>query len=346
MASCNLTTRVELPYPDVGADDWGTDFNAKIQLADSLIASLQDDNSFVGNQDITGTLDVTGAVDFDSTLNVDGAAVFGSTVRGTAFAVGIAPSLVAPYQLYSADIAATTAYYGLSIDIAKTTGASDAADHQYGVNVRYILNQVGGVTGHLVGGFFEVQVDNGATGAARDIIGVEGLLDLNTGTATQDVMGTYSVVDIEATFTTTVDVFGHRINVTPDGDVGGAVYGLFSYVDQAAGKTITGATYAAYLAADLDGTTTGSVYMLYLKEYSGVDYGIYQDGTAPNYFGGKLTGNGGFDIDGDVCIEDSVLYLGATTTTANKFRIYDDGTNLLFQRYESSTWVTKATIVA
>lgn len=56
--------------------------------------------------------------------------------------------------------------------------------------------------------------------------------------------------------------------------------------------------------------------------------------------------DGGVLLDGDVCIEDSVIYLGATTTTANKWRVYDDGTNLLFQRYESSSWVTKATVVA
>lgn len=55
---------------------------------------------------------------------------------------------------------------------------------------------------------------------------------------------------------------------------------------------------------------------------------------------------GTLSVTGNTCLTASTLYLGATTTTANKWRIYDDGTNLLFQRYESSSWVTKVTMAA
>lgn len=61
---------------------------------------------------------------------------------------------------------------------------------------------------------------------------------------------------------------------------------------------------------------------------------------------GAVDIGGTLSVTGNTCLTASTLYLGATTTTANKWRIYDDGTNLLFQRYESSSWVTKVTMAA
>ena len=47
--------------------------------------------------------------------------------------------------------------------------------------------------------------------------------------------------------------------------------------------------------SDLDGTVTGDAYMIYLDERSNVDYGIYQDGTAENVFGGDVNVDGTLD---------------------------------------------------
>jgi hypothetical protein len=138
-----------------------------------------------------------------------------------------------------------------------------------------------------------------------------------------------------------VDVFGHRIEIDPDGDIGGAVYGLYAYIDQAAGKTVTGITCVAYLGADLDGTTTGLTYMLYLKENSGIDYGIYQDGTAQNVLGGQLRLNGG------LCIEDGQFDLAATTTTAGHWRMRTSTTTCYLEYSVNGTdWVAYGTFTA
>jgi len=209
-------------------------------------------------------------------------------IRATNISIGTAGNSAAPIYLYNNALDTTSHYYGLDVEVTKTAGVTDNNDHMRGSTIFFGLNQVGGTIGYLYGQVVEVQIDNGTVGASRDVYGVDVLLDLNTGTVSGTAYGINSTVDIEATFAITSNVAGIATAVYPDCDIGGSVYGGFFYVDQAAGKNITGDTYGIMIDVDLDGTTTGATHMLYLMERSGIDYGIYQNGTAPNVFGGTL----------------------------------------------------------
>jgi hypothetical protein len=72
------------------------------------------------------------------------------------------------------------------------------------------------------------------------------------------------------------------------GTVNGATYGIRFELDQEAAHTITGDAFGMYLFADFDGTVGGTTTLLRLVDQTGVDYCIYQTGTAKNYFGGFI----------------------------------------------------------
>jgi len=100
---------------------------------------------------------------------------------------------------------------------------------------------------------------------------------------------------------------------------GGASWGeaaaLRAEIDQEAGHTLNGDAFVGWLRADLDGTVTGTSYMLYLDENSGVDYGIYQDGSADNILGGTLA----VAADTDIACEFGRGKIGYNGTDADDF---------------------------
>jgi len=163
----------------------------------------------------------------------------------------------------------TTAASGIDLDLAKTAGATDHDDALLGMSLFVRLNQSGGTIGHARGFFAEVQIDDGSVGAVgnkRDAQVGYYNLDLNAGTVTDDAVGIEVFVDQEAANTVSGDVFGNRI------------------------------------VMDCDGTVTGNAYGLYIDERTGINYGVYQDGTAQNILRGFLsvgtTGTGAaLDVD-------------------------------------------------
>jgi len=96
----------------------------------------------------------------------------------------------------------------------------------------------------------------------------------------------YRVIDSGSPFYMT----GLSIGVDGDGgSVDADVIGAIVEVDlESAMSSIGGNVYGIYLKVDADEDPAGNAYMLYLDEQTNIDYGIYQNGTADNYFGGAV----------------------------------------------------------
>lgn len=187
----------------------------------------------------------------------------------TRAAINAAP--LSNVMLYVADTALDFAgidFRGLRINLVKTAGASGVGDEFHGILERIAMNQVGGTVGHMYGSEFQIEQNDGAVGSGgsnRNLYGGLYLMDLNAG----DVYG---------------DVWAGRFRV-----------------DQEAAHTVEDDIEVLSVSADVDGTVGGTVYMIRIAESSGIDFGIYQDGTAQNILKGYLSvGTTGTDAALDV----------------------------------------------
>jgi len=160
--------------------------------------------------------------------------------------------LITTYRSIVQDETVDTAdhYYGIYNEQVKTAGATGAADDFFGFYNLTEMDQAGGEVRYLDGIVNELTFTDGE---AFDLDVFYSLIDANAGTVGNSIYGGHIKLDIEAGVT-----------------VGNDIFGLYVEVDTAADPT-------------------GDVIMLYLDETAGVDYGIYQGGTAPNFLGGQLT---------------------------------------------------------
>ena len=135
------------------------------------------------------------------------------------------------------------------------------------------MNHNGSTIGYLTGIYNETTLTDGTIGDdVEDLEGIYNKVVLTAGTISDDMVGITSILNLNGG-TVTDNVFGHYIDVNID----------------SAMTSVGGDAYGEYIQVDDDQGVTGTVYMLYLKELTGVDYGIYQDGTAGNSFGGNIT---------------------------------------------------------
>ena len=186
--------------------------------------------------------------------------------------LGIAGSPTIGIEVYNNAVNTTFDYWGISNHLQKTAGVTDYGDSFVGFNNYVAYNQSGGVLGTVVGiynKFKLLQGDIGDVSNARNLNGINSFVDLDGGKIYGNVFGSHVIIDQEAANEVTGDIYGHYITIDADGTVGGSVYGL------------------------------------YLNEDSNVDYGIYQNGTADNYFGGAVgigtdTPDVKFDVAGRV----------------------------------------------
>lgn len=104
--------------------------------------------------------------------------------------------------------------------------------------------------------------DVGTVGDKKSVYGIYGSVSLSDGTVWRNLYADYTSLWMTAPGAVDGDAFAHFVE---------------------AGNIAVGGTFYGY----------------YLDEYTGLDYGYYQNGTAPNYLGGGLqtdgilTGNGG-----------------------------------------------------
>lgn len=150
-------------------------------------------------------------------------------------------------------------YYGLSVANYKRAGATNAGDQQHGAYVTAHMAQDGGNIGQLYGLTMVANLDSGVVGN-RDTLG--------------QMTGLYGYTYLA------------------NGGLIGRAYGVRAVVDaEAAMDSLRGEMYGLHITVDDDADADSLVYMLYLNEGSNVDYGIYQDGTAPNYLWGMGLGD-------------------------------------------------------
>lgn len=189
--------------------------------------------------------------------------------------LGLGDAADASSILYINDdaISSTSDLYGIYSDITKTAGITTVNNTLSGIFNSVTYNQSGGVEGWtscFTNYFYHTDGDIGSDGTNRYL----------------------SVLDMYATL--------------DGGKIYGDLYGNYVGIDQAAAHEITGDVYGFYSDIDLDGTVGGTSYGLYLNEATGVDYGIYQNGTATNVLGGDLIATGTIDAhEGKVLVEDN-----------------------------------------
>ncbi|KKL17480.1 hypothetical protein LCGC14_2485150, partial [marine sediment metagenome] len=179
----------------------------------------------------------------------------GDSPQFTRLGIGVAAPASGLLSIQDTTVDVTIGYVGFYNDHRKTAGVTDYLDYFYGVQNYIVYNQSGGTIG-TAGAFYNqfslVDGDIGDVSNSKNLDGISNFVDLN----------------------------------------GGKVYGdVFSFrniIDQEAANEVTGNIYGNYIDIDADGTVGGSVYGIYLNENSNVDYGIYQNGTAQNLFGGTI----------------------------------------------------------
>lgn len=188
-----------------------------------------------------------------------------------------------PITLVNAALTSAATFYGINLNYAKVAGAGGAGDDYYGIRSELTINQATivdnvyagfmlasltqGTADRVFGLQLEAQVDGGLVNDT--VSGILTQADVNAGVVTGEIRGMAIRVDIEAAATCNDNIFG-----------------IYVWLD------------------DLDNTSPS--YMLYMDEANNVNYGIYQNGTAPNRLGGSLIlnelaggGNRPISVDND-----------------------------------------------
>ena len=196
-------------------------------------------------------------------------------------------------------VGTATEIAGLSCDSTHTNGT---LIDQYGIlfdvnsasaigtNIYGIAGSVDntGLPDTIVGTIWGIDNEITSVGGATAIFGAQ-----NNITKTSDnLTGNFYGVQTNVT-NTAGDIGGYwvntdLINIQTAGTVAQTFTGLSINNDQNGG-TVSGSCYGIYVSGDYDGTTTGKTYDIYLAEGTGTDYGVYQNGTAMNYYGGSET---------------------------------------------------------
>jgi hypothetical protein len=190
-------------------------------------------------------------------------------------------------------LTATADFYGIYALWDKTAGDTDAADDFWGLYLSIQISHADTI-GKLRGGLIETQLDGGIVDT--NIISLNNVADLNTGTVNGSVYGIYATTDVAAGMTA----------------VTGSIYGMFINVNDAKG-------------------ISGTAHMLYLNEQTGVDYGIYQNGTADNY----LQGDTGINALSPA----AKLHVDQDSTTGAKPTLYLDQADLSEEFIEFNTTI-------
>jgi len=198
--------------------------------------------------------------------------------------IGIAPTTEEGMYFSNTNLNTADDFTGIKSIVTKTLGATDADDHFRGIYSQIALNQAAGTIGYLQGGYVEAKMSAGEVGDVSNA---------------RDVRGLYLLTNMDA------------------GKLWGNVYGEYFSVDQEAAHEVTGSIYGQYVRVDADGTVGGTVYMHYLNETSGVDWGYYHSGTAPSYLGGSLDVIGGYKDNGVAGIDTTFVDADGNTITVS-----------------------------
>jgi len=188
----------------------------------------------------------------------------------------------------------------------RTSGATNVSNDHVLMYWYADYNQHGGVIGNLYGQNVEFSVTDGDVGSAasnKEAATLRQWLDIGSsgGKVYGDAYGIKSTNILRGDGGVTGDFHGmyNDTAMANDANVGGSVYGFKQYVDLGFTTIIDGNAYGMYLDIDQDTAIAGTTYQIYSNEGSNIDYFLYQNGTAPSHFGGRIDGDGGAKL-GDV----------------------------------------------
>lgn len=186
----------------------------------------------------------------DVRMELDAKMKFGDTIS-----IYGNPSQQHAVYAYKTDLNIADSYYIFDGRVIKTGGITNVNDTFTGINAVMTINDMGRTHGELYGGTIKAELDSGDVGQS----------DIH-----KEMGGIYSSAEV-GHGTVYGDLYGAKFNtvVSSNGTVSDDVYGIYSSVSNL-------------------GAVSGTVYMIYLDEIAGVDYGIYQNGTSPNVLGGNL----------------------------------------------------------
>jgi hypothetical protein len=220
--------------------------------------------------------------DVGQTLNFTGGVLFNGDVRiDTNLGVHCDPAGKALIEITDAAVETTTDVYGVEVALTKTAGVTNVYDDLYGGRFVVDLDQNGSNMGYIGGVYAKATITDGTIGSVI---------------AETDLMA----------------LFGQSENY---GDIDGDLYGLRIWAKNLVAGTVTGDMFGIYVAPQDDVAVAGTVYGIYLDEIAGIDYGIYQNGSAANRLGGALTivglvtASGGILAGGDIDLDGNSLIL-------------------------------------
>jgi hypothetical protein len=159
------------------------------------------------------------------------------------------------------------------------TAATNYGDNHTMLAYEYYMNALDGEVGSVYGLDYDLAINEGQIGNssnAREFVGLEQSLWVGDGATDVNIWG---------------DVYGWNsvIQTRSDANITDDIFGIYNELNLDSGTTIGDDVYGYYGRIDDDAGATGTVYLMYLDDDSGVDYCIYQDGTAPTDLGGDLT---------------------------------------------------------
>ena len=261
-AGVGVSTTDHSLLTNLTADDhtlYHTDARAATWLGSNQ--SLVDHDQITNNHNLTTDIDHDTLTNFVSNEHIDwtGASANFDTSGTGQFdgnvGIGTSPFAAKSLFVWQAVLDTAVSYAGIHSVHVKSAGASDFADTMYGFQNAWTYNQSGGEIGSLYGVHNTLTHSDGAIGSVAN---------------NRHMYGFFSKNDMNA------------------GTVNGTVYGIRFELDQEAAHTVTGDAFGMYLSLDIDGTVTGTSTVLRLIDATGVDFCIFQAGSAPSKLVGAL----------------------------------------------------------
>jgi hypothetical protein len=291
-----------------------------------------------------------------------------SSCSGVSISPTIAPSaaLAIGYGVYSAPEFSgtstelgTTLIYGMLIEprllVSSGTGYADVTGidvhprvttsvnsttltNACGVRIRGGANDSGFSGDLTITNFYGLRIDPFSGGGITAITNYYGIYaQAHGGNATNSLIGCYSEAKATYTGTSAFVVAGDFLAQSGDAtqDVG-TMTGVRSIMALNGGDVTTG--YGVYVSVSGSGTVS-TYYGLYVEAYAGVTlstrWGVYVASTAYRNL-----------LDGGVEVSSTRYYVIGDLNTDGSWRMARSGNNLIFERRESGSWVTKQTILA
>jgi hypothetical protein len=221
---------------------------------------------------VTGSYLAIDGSNANTTIDIQGEDLEGVGHLGVG-ATGLSGSELVYIESSKQDL--SSSLWGLYYYLGKTDGASSYGNTYEGLHFEMDFDQTGGSVGTVNGLNYQVNITDMIVGRAannRDVTGLRQEVRIDDD-VWGDVYGWYSHNRGNGDANVLDDFFGiYNENSTTGSDIiGGDLYGYYGWV------------------YDASNGVAGTVYQMYLKEGSNVDYCIYQNGSAPSLFGGIVT---------------------------------------------------------